>query len=296
METEKVIGIGEILWDVFPDGKKTLGGAPANFAYHVSNFGFDSYTISAIGKDDLGKEILSVFHHKKLLTKGIEIIDYPTGTVHIQLDNAGIPVYDITSNVAWDYISFSPILHDLAKQAKAGCFGSLAQRTEVSRTTITQFLKAMPSNSYKIFDINLRGTFYTPEIIEKGLKQCNILKINKEELNWIIQTWKLPINEQDACSILLKQYDLCVLILTCGTDGSYVFSSNETSFLETPQVNVIDTVGAGDSFTAAFCAALLKGKDMFESHRFAVDVSAFVCSQQGAMPELPAELKNRLSI
>ena len=293
MGTDKVVGMGEVLWDVFPDGKK-MGGAPANFAYHMSRFGFESYVVSAVGNDDLGREILNVFEQKGLSADRVETVDYPTGTVYVQLDDAGIPAYDITRNVAWDYIPYTSALHALAGRVQAVCFGSLAQRSEVSRTTVLRFLDAMPAESYKIFDINLRGDFYTPEIIESGFERCNILKINDEELVWVTGAFGLPADEKEACTVLLQRYGLRGVVLTCGAVGSYVFTPDETSFLDTPRVEVEDTVGAGDSFTASFCAAMLKGRTIPEAHRLAVDVSAFVCSRQGAMPELPVHLKNRL--
>ena len=293
MGIDKVVGMGEVLWDVFPDGKK-MGGAPANFAYHMSRFGFESYVVSAVGNDDLGAEILKVFEEKGLSADRVETVDYPTGTVYVRVNDAGIPIYDITRNVAWDYIPYTPALHALAGRVRAVCFGSLAQRTEVSRSTVLRFLDAVPMESYKIFDINLRGDFYTPELVESGFERCNILKINDEELGWVVGAFGLPADDKEACAVLLEQYGLRGVVLTCGTEGSYVFTPDEVSFLDTPQVEVMDTVGAGDSFTASFCAAILKGKTIFEAHRLAVDVSAFVCSRQGAMPELPDHLKHRL--
>ena len=290
-----VVGMGEALWDMLPEGRK-LGGAPANFAYHVSQFGLDSRVVSAVGDDELGNEILANFAEKQLECQ-IEKVTYPTGTVQVTLDEKGVPCYEIKEGVAWDNIPYTPALENLAKQTHAVCFGSLAQRNAVSRETINRFIDQMPEdeNVLKIFDINLRQHFYSKELIEASLKKSNVLKINDEELVVVGEMFGFAdIDFQDKCWILLAKYNLKMLILTCGTEGSYVFTPGEVSFLETPQVQVADTVGAGDSFTGAFVAAILSGKTVRDAHRLAVDVSAFVCTQNGAMPELAEELKNRL--
>lgn len=284
--------MGEALWDVLPEGKK-IGGAPANFAYHVGQFGLDSCVVSAVGDDALGNEILENFNSKGL-KRLIEKVPYPTGTVQVEIDPAGIPQYDIKENVAWDNIPFTPELERLAKRTRAVCFGSLAQRNVVSRETIARFLDAMPKDedNLVVFDVNLRQGFYTKEILCESMQRCNILKINDEELVTVSRLFGYPgIDLQDKCWILLGKYNLKMLILTCGVNGSYVFTPGSVSFLPTPQVEVADTVGAGDSFTAAFIASILKGLPVTEAHRRAVDTSAFVCTQKGAMPVLPDRLK-----
>lgn len=290
-----IVGMGEALWDVLPEGKK-IGGAPANFAYHVSQFGFESRVVSAVGNDKLGDEILQVFDGKQLKYQ-LPKVNYPTGTVQVALDNQGVPCYDIKENVAWDNIPFTDELKRLALSTRAVCFGSLAQRNEVSRNTINRFLDTMPDmeGQLKIFDINLRQGFYTKEIIRESCRRCNVLKINDEELVVISRLFGYPgIDLQDKCWILLAKYNLKMLILTCGTNGSYVFTPGVISYQETPKVPVADTVGAGDSFTATFTASLLKGKSIPEAHKLAVEVSAYVCTQSGAMPVLPETLKERL--
>lgn len=289
-----VVGMGEALWDVLPEGKK-IGGAPANFAYHVSQFGLNSRVVSAVGEDKLGMEILENFWEKQLNAM-IETVPYPTGTVQVELDAEGIPCYDIKEGVAWDNIPYTPALQGLAKQTKAICFGSLGQRSIVSRDTINRFLDDMPDteDTLKIFDINLRQGFYTKEILCNSFKKCNILKINDEELVTVSRMFGYPgIDLQDKCWILLAKYNLKMLILTCGVNGSYVFTPGNVSFAETPKVTVVDTVGAGDSFTAAFVSSILKGKPVNEAHKLAVEVSAYVCTQNGAMPVLPDYLKEK---
>lgn len=256
--------------------------------YHVSQFGLNSLVISAVGHDKLGNEILSDFDGK-LLNHHISKVEYPTGTVQVELDNEGVPYYDIRENVAWDNIPFTDSMKGLAQRAKAVCFGSLSQRNIVSRTTIHQFLDEMPDEgTYKIFDINLRQGFYTKEILCTSMQKCNILKINDEELIAVSRMFGYPgIDLKDKCWILLAKYNLKMLILTCGVNGSYVFTPGVVSFIETPKVIVADTVGAGDSFTASFIASILKGKSVEGAHRLAVNVSAYVCTQNGAMPQLP---------
>lgn len=286
-----VIGIGEALWDILPEGKK-LGGAPANFAYHVSQFGLSSCIVSAIGDDNLGAEITDTLKSKKI-QHCISIVPYPTGTVEVEIDAAGIPQYDITENVAWDNIPFTPELERLALDTKVFCFGSLAQRNTTSRQTILRFLDAIPAANEPIivFDINLRQNFYSKELLNESTNRCNILKINDEELDIVCRLFSIDgVDIQDKCRVIIEKYNLNILILTCGTNGSYVVTPDEVSYQPTPKVEVADTVGAGDSFTAAFVAGLLKGKSVVESHKQAVATSAFVCTCSGAMPPLPTSI------
>lgn len=285
------IGMGEALWDVLPEGKK-IGGAPANFAYHVSQFGLPGMAVSAIGDDALGKEIRENFTSKGL-KHHLATVPYATGTVQVELDPNGVPQYEIKENVAWDNIPWTTELEEIARNTKAVCFGSLAQRNVVSRETIGRFLDTMPreEDSLVVFDVNLRQGFYTKEILCESMQRCNVLKINDEELVTVSRMFGYPgIDLQDKCWILLGKYNLKMLILTCGINGSYVFTPGNVSFQPTPKVEVADTVGAGDSFTAAFVASILKGKSVAEAHSLAVRTSAFVCTQNGAMPTLPREL------
>jgi len=272
-----VVGLGEVLWDVLPEGKK-LGGAPANFAYHAGQFlGSDNtIAISALGEDKLAEETIAALREHNL-------------------DEQGIPTYDIKENVAWDNIPFDEDIRQIALNCRAVCFGSLAQRNVVSRETIHKFLDATPADCMKIFDINLRQQFYTKEIIQQSLQRCNILKINDEELVLIGRMFGYPgLDIENKCWLILGKYNLDMLVLTCGTNGSYVFTPGQMSFQETPKVKVADTVGAGDSFTGSFCAAILNGMPMTEAHRIAVEVSAYVCTQNGAMPNYPRELTEKV--
>lgn len=289
-----IVGIGEALWDMLPEGRK-IGGAPANFTYHVSQFGLDAVAVSAVGDDELGAEIRHTFEEKDLQTQ-LATVPYPTGTVAVTLDAKGIPHYEICEGVAWDNIPFSPELEALARNTIAVCYGTLAQRNSVSRKTIESFIAAMPADGIKICDINLRGTFYNKEILESSMRACDILKINDEEIDEVSRLLGAEFPTQRMAALnLMSRYEIDILILTCGTNGSYIYSMDGTeSFLPTPKVKVADTVGAGDSFTGAFIAALLCGKDIKKAHALAVEVSAYVCTQNGAMPELPDEIIDKL--
>lgn len=296
-----VIGIGEALFDCLPEGRK-LGGAPANFAYHVSQFGLNGCAVSAIGDDELGREIIDKFNAVQL-KHILPVVEQPTGTVKVTLDDKGVPQYEICLGVAWDNIPLTNEMLDIAHQAQAVCFGSLAQRSERSRETIQAFLDAMPEDALRVFDINLRQSWYTAEVIVESLQRANVLKINDEELD-VVATMLLgeptipgkliaedPEKTRRICRELIARYELDMLILTCGAIGSYVFTASKESYVATPKVQVADTVGAGDSFTATFVAQLLLGKTIREAHEKAVAVSAYVCTQHGAMPLLPRHIR-----
>lgn len=298
-----IVGLGEILFDCLPDGKK-LGGAPANFAYHVSNFGLEGIAVSAVGRDADGRRIREELEARGLKFH-LEEVDYPTGTVQVSLSGNGIPQYDICPGVAYDNIPWTPEIEEIAKNAKGVCFGSLAQRSEVSRNTIYRFLDTMSqSGTLKVFDINLRQDWYSKEVIGESLGRCNILKLNDEEICTLADMLELghiqakpdgtplqPADFEAQCRRIIEMYDLQMIILTCGVNGSYVFCRDgSTSFQPTPKVTVADTVGAGDSFTGSFVASLLKGSGVKDAHRKAVMISAFVCSCDGAMPPVPQNL------
>lgn len=286
-----VVGMGEVLWDMLPEGKK-LGGAPANFACHVSQLGFDSCVVSAVGNDELGKAIAEQLS-KKNINMLVSTVPYPTGTVQVSLKEKGVPCYDITQNVAWDNIPFTNELKSLAEKTVAVCFGSLAQRSEVSRAAVNGFLSALDRNicRYRVFDVNLRQKFYTREILNASMERCNILKINDEELVELGAIFGYHGEIESVCREIREDYNLDMLILTCGEVGSYIFYDSKVSYQETPVVKVADTVGAGDSFTAAFVVALLKDMSVEDAHKNAVKVSAYVCTREGAVPEIPDDLK-----
>lgn len=286
-----IVGFGEALWDMLPDGKQ-IGGAPANFAYHATQCGLNGWVVSAIGEDALGLEIVENFQAKGL-DFILDTVEYPTGTVVVSLNGEGMPIYEIKESVAWDNIPLTPELLELAGRTRAVCFGSLAQRCPVSRKALHAFLNAMPQDEsrFRVFDINLRQNFYGREVIQESLERCNVLKINDEELVRISRMFDYAGTDlKKKCWRILEEYDLKMLVLTCGVNGSYVFADGEVSFLPTPKIDVVDTVGAGDSFSATFVSSIINGCSIPQAHMNAVEVSAFVCTQQGAMPTLPPAL------
>ena len=293
MNKPLVIGMGEALWDVLPEGRK-IGGAPANFAFHAGQAGMDARVVSAVGRDALGDETLLTLQQKGLNTDAVARVDFPTGVVQVTLSEGGIPQYDICEGVASDNIPFTPALDELARNAQAVCWGSLAQRSEVSRNCIYRFLDAMPSEQgrLKVFDINLRQHFYSIDVIEASCQRANVLKINEEELVIVSELLRLGTPQvEQQCRLLMERFSLDMLVLTCGSNGSYIFTPVETSFRVTPLVQVADTVGAGDSFTATLVADLLKGEPVGVAHEHAVQLAAYVCTQQGAMAEWPEALR-----
>ena len=277
-----IIGLGEVLWDILPQGRQ-LGGAPANFAYHVSQFGFHGTIVSAVGNDDLGHEIKDQLNAHNIASH-IATVDHPTGVVNVSVNKKGIPSYQIVENVAWDNIPFDEDVQKLVSQAVAVCFGSLAQRSYVSRNSIRRIIESSSKKCLKIFDINLRQHYYDRDIIEWSFNHCDILKLNDEEVDIIKQIFDATTLTTNTFIIKLQQlYNIKIVILTCGEKGSSVYYENEVNIESTPKVNVVDTIGAGDSFTAAFVATLLQGKSVIEAHRQAVATSAHVCTHKGAI-------------
>ncbi len=292
-----VVGIGEILWDILPSGKK-LGGAPANFAYHAGELGCEAYIISSVGNDKLGNEILDILNTLGLSSRYIQIDEcHPTGTVEVQLDNNGIPSYIIHENVAWDYIKVNEKCLELMKNADAVCFGSLSQRSETSREAILKLLNNTNNNCIKIFDINLRQNFYNREIIINSLAHANVLKLNELELSIVSDL--LGVNggeESEKLRKLQKKYSLRLIALTKGDCGSILFNGERISKHPGFKVEVLDTVGAGDAFTAAVAVGLIKKWDLDTINDFANKLGGYVCTQQGATPKIPEWLKASLFI
>lgn len=279
----KIIGLGEILWDMLPTGKQ-LGGAPANFAYHVCRLGGNGWAVSAISDDELGREIKNTLSTKKLNTI-LEEVNEPTGTVQVTLNAAGVPTYDITEGVAWDHIPFTERIGNLAKETSAVCFGTLAQRSPESRATIHKFIESMPAGSLKVYDINLRQKYYDEKIISDSLRLADILKINDEELEIVSRMLCLSGTSDERCRAISREFNLKFVILTMGGDGSKVILEDRVHLSTPGKINIVDTVGAGDSFTAAFMLAYLRGESIENAHTLATEVSSYVCTKAGAMPE-----------
>ncbi len=277
-----IVGIGEILWDMLPSGK-ALGGAPANFAYHAGRLGEEGWAVSAVGDDVLGREILDLVKSKGLRNL-IAVTDKPTGTVQVELDDRGVPAYNIMEDVAWDNIPFTPEMEELAKRADAVCFGSLVQRMN-SRPSVMRFIRAMRPDALKVFDINLRQHYYSCEVLEESLMLADILKINDEEIRIVAGMLGLSDDAVTACRELIGNYGLRLVILTKGPEGSEVITADKVIPQGVDDVEIVDTVGAGDSFTAAFTVAYLRGDSLAEAQRLASATASYVCSRKGAMPE-----------
>ncbi|WP_099463738.1 MULTISPECIES: carbohydrate kinase family protein [Parabacteroides] len=279
-----VAGIGELLWDVLPTGKRA-GGAPINFVYHATQLGAEGYAISAVGNDVFGTEILQELD-KNHISYYISTVEYPTGSVMVELKD-GIPSYTIIEGVAWDHIPLTQDAIDLMKRTDAVCFGTLAQRAPESRETLRTLLSYIPEDSLRFFDINIRQSYYSKELIDSLLEQANVFKINDEELELLRSMFSLEGSVDDVCNWFMEAYSLKYLILTAGADFSTIYSTGEKSTIPTPKVKVADTVGAGDSFSGAFVYSILTGKSLREAHQKAVETAAFVCTQEGAWPPYP---------
>ena len=279
----KIIGIGELVWDLLPSGPQ-LGGAPVNFAFFAKELGAEAFPITAIGRDALGEEALGILREAGLDTSLIQLNGFPTGTVKVSLDAAGIPSYDITRDTAWDNIACPQEALEIVRGADAVCWGSLAQRSPVSRTSILALVDAAPSSCKKVFDINLRQDYYSADLLEDSLRRADILKLNEDELPVLKGLFGLPAEDAEAIDALIRRFSLEMVIHTCGAVGSSVYTAEgPVSRLDTPKVEVADTVGAGDSFTAAFVTALLGGSPVAEAHALAIRISAYVCTRPGAI-------------
>lgn len=284
-----VVGLGEILWDMLPSGK-ALGGAPANVAVHAAALGARSAVASCVGDDELGREILGLVDSSGLDTRSI-VVDptRPTGTVTVEIDSAGKPSFTIHEDTAWDEIPFNQSLAALAAAADAVCFGSLAQRSETSRQTIMRFLAAA-SHALRVFDINIRQHYYSAEIINGSLETADVFKLNDEELPVVADLLSLSGDRWASVKELVERFDLRVLALTCGAKGSVLVTPETESSRPASKVDVVDSVGAGDAFTAAVAVGLLAGWDLPAIHERAEQAAGYVCTQAGATPALPESL------
>ncbi len=279
-----VAGIGELLWDVFPEGKK-LGGAPANFAYHCKTFAQDSFPVSCLGDDDSGREILAALEGHDVDVSFIAMDSvHPTGTVSVEVDKNGKPEYIIHEDVAWDNIPLTEEMITLAKKTDAVCFGSLAQRSKTSRQTIGRFLQATKTDCIKIYDINLRQHYYSGDLIEEMLELSTVLKLNDEELPVVAELLGISGREKTLVEKIASRYSLDLVALTKGHAGSCLYQGGRYSEHDGYDTKVVDTVGAGDSFTAVLAGGLLLNYDLDKINDLANKTAAYVCSQPGAMP------------
>ena len=291
-----IIGIGELLWDLLPAGKH-LGGAPANFAYHAQALGAQALIVSRVGNDPLGREILDRVRRFGLRTDGITINPLaPTGTVSVSLDAHGKPAFTIHENVAWDFIEAGEHLLEEAARADAICFGSLAQRRLESRAAIRAVLAAARPEALRFFDINLRQHFWSPEIIAESLEQATVLKLNDEELQVVAKLFGLAGDESAQLRWLSERFNLQAVGLTKGGNGSSLLVEGELVTRPGSKLRIVDTVGAGDSYSAALVMGLLArdkpGTIIATAHR----ISDYVCTQPGAMPPMHPERPQQISI
>jgi len=288
--TPLLVGLGEVLWDLLPGGRQ-LGGAPANFAYHAQALGARGVVASAVGDDELGREILARLDALGLDRSAVQVDHrHPTGTVSVQVDADGHPQYVIHEDVAWDFIEATGELTALAGRADAVCFGSLAQRAPASRAAIRRFLKLTPRECLRIFDINLRQSYYDRQVIAESLDVADVLKLNVDELTAITDLFDLPGGEDQAARAMLHRFGLTLVAVTRGSAGSVLITKDQVSSCPPQQVKVADTVGAGDAFTAALALGMLTDRPLDLTHRHAARLAAYVCTQVGATPELPADL------
>ena len=294
MSNPIVLSLGELLWDMLPGGKRA-GGAPVNFAYHAMKNGAEGWAISAVGEDELGDELVAKADEAGINTV-IQRNAWPTSTVEVSLKN-GIPEYTIVKGVAWDHILYTRQLIDVVSKADAVCYGTLALRSPETHATITELLKHTKPGAMKFFDINLRGDHYSKELIEELLGFATVFKINDAELLLLRDMFDIRgTSDDDACRWFMSNYGLDYVILTGGSTFSTIIARNgESSTLATPHVEVVDTVGAGDSFSGTFTARTLLGDTLAEAHRKAVNTAAFVCTQNGAWPTYPEQIPDYLA-
>ena len=288
----RIVGLGELLWDLLPEGKKP-GGAPANFAYHARALGDEALPVSRLGADPLGKELRGMLRDLGLLDRYVQADpQHATGTVQVALDAQGVPSFTITPEVAWDYLAWNRGLAELAARTDAVCFGSLAQRSPVSRATIRAFLSATRPGCLRVFDVNLRQSWWSPEVLRESLSRSSIAKLNETELPVVLEALELPGDgpAEDGCRALRQAFDLALVCLTLGGEGSLLCTASETLRSPGVKVEVADTVGAGDGFTAVLCHHWLRGAPLERTAEAANRYGAWVASQVGPTPAVPADV------
>jgi fructokinase len=287
----RLVGVGEVLWDLLPGGRQ-LGGAPANFAHHACALGAEAWVVSRVGRDQAGSELLHRLKQLGLITDAVEQdSSAPTGSVTVEVKPDGQPQFTIHENVAWDQIAGEVAGRRAVATADGVCFGTLAQRSKVSRQSIRGLLNAAPAEALRIFDVNLRQDYYSPEVIEESLARANVLKVNETELDRLAEMFDLLEDERARIAELARRFGLRMVAYTRGRNGSLLYCEGCWSEHPGVLVKVADTVGAGDAFTAALALGTLAGWPMDEVNRHASEVAAYVCSQPGGTPELPERLR-----
>lgn len=290
---KKVVCFGEILWDMFPGGKKP-GGAPMNVAFHLQKQGIKSTLISAIGEDDNGQALLAHLVANSIDTTFVQRHPVlPTGTVDVTLDGEGKATYIINQPVSWDAISFNHSLTDLVAGADALAFGSLASRAAISASTLAELLRAA---SYRVFDMNLRPPHVNLDVLERLLGNTNLLKINDEELVYLRNTFNLPGDDHKALMALSDLFSIPSVCLTRGAQGAVLLHEKLLTSHPGFKVQVVDTVGAGDAFLATLVDGILNGSDIQKTLIRANAIGALVASKAGANPEYSENEINGLTV
>ncbi len=281
----KVVGLGEILWDMLPNGKQ-LGGAPANFAYISSLLGSDGIVASRIGNDSLGNEAVQRLAALGVTTEFVQCdTAHPTGVVQVQVDHAGQPTFVIAENSAWDFLEWTSSWQTLVQRADAICFGSLAQRGPVTRTTIRRLLGSAQAKTVRVFDVNLRQAFFSSEVLTESMKVADIVKLNHEELPRIIQLFGIEHRDEiTSADTLMELHHLKLVCVTRGCRGSLLISQQGLNEHPGYRIQVADAIGAGDAFTAALVNEYMRGVSLPEMNETANRAGAWVASQVGAMP------------
>lgn len=286
-----VLGIGEILWDLLPGGAR-MGGAPTNFSCHAAALGADAAVISRLGADVSGERLLARLGEFGVATEGIcDDLEHPTGTVEVSLGADGQPEYTICRDVAWDHLRVTPGLLDMAAAADAVCFGTLGQRSKASRRTILQLVAATRADAVRVFDVNLRQDYFTVDVIHESLQLASVLKLSDSELPVLAHLLDLKGSINEQLQTLVVRYELRWIVYTRGAEGSILCSASEWQVHPGVATTVRDTIGAGDSFTAAVTMGLLYGWPADKISDLANEVAAHVCSCAGAVPVLPAHLR-----
>jgi fructokinase len=291
----RLVGIGEALWDLLPAGPQ-LGGAPANFAYHAHALGATAFLVTRVGNDDLGKAILERFGQIEIADTIQVDDDAPTGTVTVALSANGIPHYIIHENVAWDRLAVTTPAFEAVCAADALCFGSLAQRSDISRDAIQRLVAAAPATALRVFDINLRQNYFSRDVIERSLRLANVLKLNDDELPILAQLFGLTGSIRHQIETLAQTFSLHLVALTRGPAGSLLFQAGEWSDCPSVPTTVVDTIGAGDAFTAALVLGRLCNMPLDAVNTLAQEVARHVCSCAGATPQLPQHLADRYAL
>ncbi len=281
-------GLGEVLFDIY-NGEAKLGGAPANFAFHAKQLGLDSVVVSAVGRDELGARARALLA-LNFLPALVPEVDHVTGGVEVVLSDQGVPSYNFWSDTAYDNLPVTPEFLELAAKTTVACFGTLAQRGVKTREAIVAFLEHMPNEKVRVFDVNLRGDFFNSATMAIGLDHTDIFKCNDDELPVLCRMCNVTDQTPDGFNTYLRSRGIDCFIYTEGARQSTVYLNDEVSVEPTAKVEAVDTVGAGDSFTASIVSLLIRGCSLKEAHKRAVAIAAYVCTQRGAMPVLPAEL------